>query len=347
MVSMPFKGNTTFQIILALFFMFITGCSEAVKLQQFEGFSMGTLYHVKIMGTAEQKLKLEKKMQQMLQAFEIDLSNWNEQSFVSRFNKARAREKMICPPHVAKVLKSSGDLWEKSSGAFDITISPILELWGFGFREEKKVPPKEKIARCLAGVGFEKLIFDEKSSELEKTTHVTSINPSAIAKGYAVDLVAEVIEEEFNLHDYMVEIGGEIRVSGHAPGKSSWTLGVKTPSRTGGVKDLKKIIHLKAGSLATSGDYENFFLMNGKRYQHIFDPRTGWPVEHELASVSITGPECMISDGLATACLVLGVEKGLQLLQSYPGYEGYFIERQPNGTFRESESPGFSRFVSN
>ncbi|MCB1034617.1 MAG: FAD:protein FMN transferase, partial [Acidobacteria bacterium] len=194
-------------------------------------------------------------------------------------------------------------------GAFDITVGPLVTAWGFGPRRlPPEPPPEEELAELLPHVGFRLLELTDEG--VVKKDPRTQGDLSAIAKGYAVDQVAETLEAE-GFDDYMVEVGGEVRTGGHAPGGGPWRIGIEGPTPEG--HTLYRVLPLSNLAVATSGDYRNFYEVNGRRYSHTLDPKTGRPVEHAGAAVSVVMEDCASADGWATALLVLGPDAGYDL----------------------------------
>ncbi|MBF0196759.1 MAG: FAD:protein FMN transferase, partial [Planctomycetes bacterium] len=249
-------------------------------------------------------------------------------------------EETNLPTYSTEIIPIALDLCKNSQGAFDITLSPILDLWGFEEQQERRLPKAEEIESILQHIGYEKLIYSPARSSLRKSHDQLEINLSAIAKGYGVDLIAQILESQ-GIKNFMVEIGGEICTKGKPNNRPHWSLGIRRPEKELNSTELMMILTANNIALATSGDYLNTFTVEGQEYPHIFDPKTGYPVTHNLCSVSVIAPQCAIADGLATACLVLGKEEALGLLEKYPDCHAYFVERKENGSFVESFSPGF------
>ena len=307
---------------------------------------MGTTYSIKWAGVSGvEREKVQNRVDEDLKAFDLELSNWNRESWVTQFNAGPEHRSSAMPAHVREVLVLCSELHRQTGGAFDVTVSPLLELWGFGVNSKKEVPDDEAITQALSLVGFEKIKLDLKMGTLEKLAAGVAINCSALAKGYGVDLIGEILEREFGLHHYMVEIGGEVRARGNHPEHAGWNLGISRPESDATSSEFLGAIQLQDLSMATSGDYQNFFVYEGNVMPHIFDPKTGLPVRHGLASVSIVSSTCALADGLATACMVLGVEKSRRLLEKYPGTSGYFVERTAKGEYRKTSTAGFPEWL--
>ena len=223
------------------------------------------------------------------------------------------------------MIAAANEVHQKSSGKFDVTLGPLIELWGFGPREpEDPVPSDESIASALAEVGQGGLLtLDAEAGTLAKASPGVGINLSAIAKGYGIDAVAGTLEAA-GVTDYMVEIGGDLFAKGKNPKDQAWQIGIEKPEA--GAKAVQLVVPVSNRGLATSGDYRNYFEHEGKRYSHILDPVLGRPVSHRTTSVTVVADNAMMADAWATALLVAGREDGLRLAEAHD-LAAFFIER--------------------
>lgn len=275
-----------------------------------KGTTMGVVpYNVKY--EDKEGRKLETEIANLLKEFNQSLSTYIKDSEISEFNRKDTlvfRSSFFYP-----VLKKSQEVWEKSGGAFDPTIMPLVTNWGFGPGKEKNPPDDKTIDSLQRLVGFEKVRFDKE--KVWKSDPNSQIDFSAIAKGYAVDVVAEFLEG-LNIVSYMVEIGGEVRCGGKKPTGDSWLIGIENPVKAeAGVSEAEVLVRLDDRSLATSGNYRNFYIADGKKYAHTLSPFTGYPVQHSLLSASVFADDCMTADAFATAFMVLGLEEAKGILQ--------------------------------
>ena len=237
-------------------------------------------------------------------------------------------------------MRTAGFIFKISEGAWDGTVNPLVDLWGFGRTgRQTHVPPNQQIAALLPELGFEKIQISANRIFLKKSKTIT-LDLSSIAKGYGVDEVAQVIAKA-GFDDYLVEIGGEIYASGRRPDGQLWRLGINRPRKDAAFNDVYKVVELDNQAFATSGDYRNFFEVEGIRYSHIIDPRTGYPVSNGVVSVSIIADKCTLADGLATAVMVMGPEKGLDLINRLEGVEGLIIVEQLDGSLSDYYSKNF------
>jgi thiamine biosynthesis lipoprotein len=270
------------------------------------------------------------------------MSHYQPDSELSRFNRAESTNPLAVSAGFARVVRFALELHERSGGVFDPTLGPLIDLWGFGAPGPvKEVPSGEDIAEALTLVGARHLSITS-DGRLRKDIPGLHLNLSAVAKGSGVDEAARVIREH-GFSNVFVEIGGEVVTFGHNAEGQPWRIGVDAP-RPDALpgEELETILHLSGLAVATSGDYRNYFVdRQGTRYAHILDPRTGRPIQHNLASVSVVAPDCMTADGLATALFVMGVEEGMKWLETWPGIGALFIVREADGRFVCRPSPGF------
>lgn len=336
---MKFQLSFTKLGVLLLVFL-LSGCGDQETLVHIQGTTMGTTYSIKYVGKENQSDKVKEKIEETLLEFDLEMSNWNPDSWVSLFNSAYRSGQFKTSENVKEIMTLALDLHKKSKGAFDISISPLIEHWGFFKQNRQTIPTPKSIEKIKSRTGSNFLSLNSAKNELTKTRANIQINCSAIAKGFGVDLIAKVLEESFKRKSFMVEIGGEVRCKGTPLNRPSWKLGIRQPDPK--MSRLYGIVDLNNQGLATSGDYHNFFEVEGKRYSHIIDPTTGYPVAHKLCSVSVVSPSCALSDGLATACLVLGVEKGLELVEQYQDAHVLMLERMEDGSLKQTKSKGFN-----
>ncbi|HSG72903.1 MAG TPA: FAD:protein FMN transferase [Planctomycetaceae bacterium] len=301
---------------LLLILLVLVGCdsptTQASKYESLSGETMGTTYSIKyVPPLLPSELTTEvvgAEIQNTLELVNRQMSNWLPDSEISRFNSSESTDWFEVSPETAKVLATARQISEQTDGAFDVTVAPLIELWGFGSSGRMKVPPEDEQLPALADqIGWEKLEVRADSPALKKSHPVLSANLSAIAKGYGVDAVAENLER-LGMESYLVEIGGEIRVKGTKRDGSVWIVGVESPLES--TREVKHALPLTDAALATSGDYRNFIEREGKKYSHTIDPRTLKPIEHSLASVSVIAETCMEADALATGLMVMGPETG-------------------------------------
>jgi thiamine biosynthesis lipoprotein len=228
-----------------------------------------------------------------------------------------------------------------TEGAFDVTVGPLVNLWGFGpAPSTMEVPSEDAIRSSLSGVGYQHIHVQQSPPAIRKDRPDLQIDLSAIAKGYAVDQVAEFLES-LNIPHFLVEVGGELRAKGHNAAGFPWKVAIEKP--VSHEKAIHRVLYLGSHAMATSGDYRNFFETNGKRFSHTINPQTGQPVTHQLASVTVVQPSCMEADAFATAFMVLGPDEGYDLAvqEKIPAL---FVSRAPNG-LEEKMTPELEQFL--
>ena len=311
-------GTWSHLILLAVMALGATGCdrtgpSRRELVDHFTGATMGTSYSVRL-GAPVPNLEaaaLQSAIVAMLDHIDSRMSTWREDSDVSRFNASRSTDWFPVSPGVATVVAEAQDLSHRTGGALDVTVATLVALWGFASddRAPDQGPSEEHLAEARRHTGYRKLEVRLAPPALRKRDAPDlQIDLSAIAKGYAVDVVAELIEE-FEIHSYLVEIGGEVRVGDPKPDGSPWRIGIEAPVE--GRRAMNRVVELTNTALATSGNYRNFYQRNGRRFAHLIDPRSGEPVpDLGLGSVSVLAPTCQEADALATALFVLGPKEG-------------------------------------
>jgi len=316
--------------------LFLQGCGEepAVenppKLHTFTGQVMGTWYTVKYLPFAASDLSLEgidTQIHTRLSRVDQLMSTYKPESEVSRFNRALPNEWFEVSAETFEVVSLSQSISEKTAGAFDISVARLVNLWGFGpdYKAEQ-VPDEDNLFNVLVEVGYEKIELHSSELKLRKKTPL-QIDLSAIAKGYGVDQVADFLDE-ISVTTYMVEVGGEIRTRGLKPNGKPWRIAVESPITN--QRDVHSIIDITDQAVATSGDYRNYFEKDGQRFSHTIDPKTGYPITHNLASVTVVGKTAAEVDALATAFSVLGLDQAMRYAKAY-NVAAYFIVKEPEG----------------
>jgi thiamine biosynthesis lipoprotein len=307
------------------------------------GETMGTGYSVKISGKVRQKdLKiLSRQIDAELAEVNRQMSTWDPESEISRFNHSASTAPFSCSQGFAEVVGRALELSESTGGAFDPTLQPLLNLWGFGSEGDvRRVPTEEEISKVWKTTGWRKLSVGEPAT-LSKTEPELSLALGAIAKGYGVDVLASLLDKA-GYRNWFVEIGGEVVVRGRNPDGEPWKVGIQYPSTNPMDERLQGIVHLKGGAVATSGDYRNYLEEGGTIYSHILDPRSGRAVRSPTASVTVVAPDCTDADGMATALFVMGAAEGLDWVEQRPGVEALFLERDGKGEIIEKFSSGFA-----
>jgi thiamine biosynthesis lipoprotein len=304
------QRNATLVCRLAMLFL-LAGCSPVQDQVEITGRTMGTTYTVKIVDADLERSTLADRIDERLIELNEVFSTYIVDSELSLMNSSPETVEIPVSKALMSVLHVSGDIYSLSDGAFDVTVGPLVNLWGFGPDGPRDgIPDQKDLAAALSNVGFSKVVLGE--DRLSRPAGL-QIDLSSIAKGYAVDEIATLIESRGAIR-YMVEIGGEVRARGTNQRGTPWIIGVEAPERQD--RRLQRTLPIRDLGMATSGDYRNFFEHEGQRYTHTLDPRTGWPVTHDLASVTVLHPQSAMADGLATAFSVLGLEQSLVIAEA-------------------------------
>ncbi len=329
-------------VVLATPFLSLYGCSEASQdLVTLNGKTMGTTYSVKLVDTPRDldSDAIAQGVGETLETVNRRMSTYRPESELSRFNAADAGVWVPTSDDTRSVIDEALRISRMTKGAFDPTVGPIVDLWGFGSGgDEPQLPPSEDVAAVQEMVGFSKIETRASESAVLKQTPVVHLDLSGIAKGFGVDMVAEYLERQ-GVENYLVEVGGELRSRGHGPAGQAWRVGIERPSGVPG--DLQQVVDLKGEALATSGNYRIFFEQDGHRYSHIINPQTGRPVNHDLASATVVAPTTMEADALSTSLLVLGPDAGMELAVEHD-IAAFFVTGNDEA-FSEMASPAFVR----
>jgi thiamine biosynthesis lipoprotein len=319
--------------------------SAQKRLTWYTGITMGTHYSVKLTELPPEidPKSLETEVARLLEGVNSLLSTYQSDSEISRFNRNLSTDWVEISPELVMVLQKAQKLSQLTEGGFDVTIGPLVNLWGFGADAyDQKVPSANQLQAAMEKVGYRQLHIRQSPPALKKARADIYIDLSAIGEGYGIDRLAEFLEAK-GIHDYFVDIGGEQRMKGQSPHHTPWRIGIERPEP--GESTLQRIIELETGAVATSGDYRTYFEQNGWRYSHIIDPRTGRPIDHTLASVTVIGQTAMHADALATALMVLGPEKGLELAEREQ-LAALLIIRRSEDRFVEKATTAFAhRFI--
>ena len=303
-------------LLLAASLPLITGCSAPPEAQTLQGYSMGTTWTVRfvIPEDAPAMGGLREDIEEALDTVDRQMSTYRDDSDLTRFNNLSAGESIIVPEEFATVLEASFELADQTGGYFDPTIGPLVNLWGFGPEGARDEPPSdEEIESTMARVGWSRLEFDETNRKLTQPGGAY-LDFSAIAKGYAADLVAETLEAR-GIHDYLVDLGGDMRIRGHRPDGDRWRIAIERPDPS--TREIFSVVQVGDKSLATSGSYRNFFEYGEQQFSHTIDPHTGHPIPQELVSVTVVHDNCMMADGYATAITALGADAGFDYAREH------------------------------
>ncbi len=326
-------------IFILLMLLALAGCKNfnsgpAVKLT---GAAQGTYYAVTYYD--EEQRDFQQEIDSLLDAFDMSASVYQPSSVISLVNSNQSdtvdeifREVFLKGIEVAQI----------TDGAFDMTVMPLVNAWGFGFKDPEMLP-EDKVDSIMQYVGYKKVSLN--GDRIIKTNENVMIDFNAIAQGYSVDLVGSFLEEQ-GIENYLVDIGGEVLANGKKPGLGLWKVGIEKPTENStSPRTIKAVVSLKNRALATSGNYRKYYEKNGVRYSHTINPKTGYPVKHFMLSASVMARDAATADAFATAFMVMGLDKAKEMVAQRDDLEAYFIFTNPEGVMRTHATPGMRRFM--
>jgi thiamine biosynthesis lipoprotein len=303
---------------------------------------MGTSWHLTYTPSAQlaSSPEVQRGVEGILAEVNASMSTYLKDSEISRFNQTDTNEWFLVSSGFLDVLLAALAIGEMSDGAYDVTVGPVVNLWGFGPQARiDSVPDHSTLTEMLLHIGQDKLQLDEPQLKILKTDDL-SLDFSSIAKGYGVDVVADWLISR-GVEDFLVEVGGEVRLEGLNPKGVPWRIAIEQPDSM--IGSVATAINVTGRGVATSGDYRNYFEVDGKRYSHTIDPRTGFPIDHDLVSVTVIHPSAMLADGWATAFMVMGAQKAMKVALEQD-LAVYFI-RRIGQNFNSSYSPQFVSYL--
>ncbi|WP_028896607.1 FAD:protein FMN transferase [Prevotella sp. HUN102] len=316
--------------------VFIVRQQRTMPYQHNEGTVFGTYYQI----TYQSDKDLHEEILAELQKVDNSLSTFNKESVISKINSNRNTK---LDEMFVEVFDRGKQISEDTDGAFDMTVAPLVNLWGFGFKTDT-MPTKAKVDSIRKFVGYEKVSLVGKA--IRKTDPRVMIDCSAIAKGYGTDVVARFLRAR-DVRNFMVNIGGEMVVSGNSEKRVPWNIGIEKPVDDSVTvsNDCQTILNLTDKAMATSGNYRNFYYKDGRKYAHTIDPKTGYPVQHSLLSATVIAKDCATADAYATSFMVMGMEKAKALLEKHPDLMVYFIYSDDKGNLKEWYSPSLEKKI--
>ena len=336
------KSHSKGWLFCILVTLYLAGCSSEQPVVQLSGASMGTTWHVSYIAgpDASPQHLVQQGIEQRLEEVERSMSTYRKDSEISRFNDTQPNIWFTVSPGFHSVLAAALVVGSQSQGAYDVTVAPLVDLWGFGPGPQVASPPSgQAIETLLVLVGQDNIRLDDEGTAVMKLTDL-SLDFSSIAKGYGVDLIANWLPGQ-GINRFLVEVGGEMRVSGSSGRGDPWRIAIEQPGD--GSQTVAAAIGVTDIAVATSGDYRNYFEMEGRRYSHSIDPRTGYPVTHDLVSVTVVHASAMLADAWATALTVLGGDQAMAVAQSQ-GLAVYFI-RRAGDDFTHSHTSAFAGYL--
>ncbi len=302
------------------------------------GETMGSTWNVKLDPAGQPVERVGEAVRAALAGVDARMSWFRPESELCAFNSAAAGVPVPLSPELFAVLAAAQDVSRWSSGAFDVTVAPAVETWGFGVNRQRRVPAAEQVAAQRGKVDWRALELDPAHRIASKGRQGLQVDLGGIAKGYGVDAVATALEGLGVAH-YMIEVGGEVRTKGVNAASEPWQIGIEEPDAA--PQRARHIVPLSGRAMATSGDYRIYFEEGGRRYSHEIDPTTAAPIAHRLCSVTVVADDCMRADGLATALIVLGPDRGFELAER-SGVAAQFIERSAPGRYSDRMTSAFA-----
>ena len=305
-----------FLVLLIAGTILIIKRQHSMPYQHDNGFVFGTVYHI----TYQSDRNLQSEIEAQLKLVDQSLSTFNKQSTISRINR---NETVKADRMFVEVFNLAQQISSETEGAFDITVAPLVNLWGFGFKKGT-LPTREKIDSIRPLIGYRKVSLQGRT--IQKANPRITLDCSAIAKGYGADIVARFFKQN-DITNYMIEIGGEIVTSGNSEHRVPWKIGINKPvdDKQNKNQDIITVLNVTDKAMATSGNYRNFYYKGGKKYAHTIDPCTGRPVQHSLLSATVLARDCATADAYATAFMVMGIDKAKEVLDRHPELMAYFI----------------------
>ncbi len=335
---------TRLQPVGLLLFLLLSACQQPTETL-LTGETQGTTWHLKMVlaGTSAKPEEIQAAIEGLFRRVDEHLSNWRQDSEVARFNQQETTDWQPTSPEMVLLTGIGREIHDKSGGCYDLTVQPLSELWGFA-HDEQRLPEPTEIQAVLAHIGMDKLEIDAGQSRLRKRDPKLRISLDSIAQGYTIGAMAQLLEDR-GIHNYLAEIGGEMKVKGHKANGGAWRVAVEKPKPL--TREVQRILelHQEAGiAVMTSGTYRNYFEADGQTYSHIIDPRTGMPVTHQLLSTTVLHEDPTLADAWSTALLCVGETEGLRIAEA-EGLRALFIH-QEGDQLKETLSPAFAKYLS-
>ncbi|HEX5024596.1 MAG TPA: FAD:protein FMN transferase [Agriterribacter sp.] len=307
---------------------------------QISGYAQGTTWHITYY--AADSLVRKEQVDSILARLDSSLSIYKKYSLISRFN--RSHKGLTVDHHFATVVKKAIEVWQQSGGVFDITVQPLVEAWGFSAKPVTHFPDSATVRALLQCVGTDKIKMD--GNYLSKARHCITIDVDGIAQGYSVDVVADFLEQN-RIVNYIVEIGGEIRLKGRRqPGNEKMKIGIEAPGDYIFESPvMQKIITLDDGAVTTSGSYRKFHESKGKKFSHTIDPKTGYPSQNELISVTVLAADAITADAYDNVLMAMGLQKALAFVEQRTDLAAYFIYKDKDGGIADTASSRFNEIT--
>lgn len=334
------KNLFYFVVVLLMF-----SCGEDTPIKKeikITGYAQGTSYSVTYI--SDRGENYQRAIDSTLIEIDNSMSTYQKNSLISKWNNSENGDKIKFDENFIKVYNASEKIYKETEGLFDPTVAPLVNAWGFGFEKESEIS-KEVIDSILLLVGFDRLLSPHGASGgVVKIDSQTKLDFNAVAQGYTVDVLGELLEDK-GVYNYLVEVGGELRAKGNNVNDTLWRVGIDKPLPNLKERELKAIVHLDNKSLATSGNYRKFYEKDGKKYSHTINPKTGYPVEHNLLSATVITDECAYADAYATAFMVMGLEKSKLFLETHKELMALLIFSDENGDLQTFTTDNLVKYI--
>lgn len=326
-------------LLWQVFFLLSLRSQQDLKPYNISGFAQGTSYRITYY--AEDSIIPQAEIENILSEIDSSLSIYKPYSLISRINRSSTGSRI--DKHFEKVVRKAMIISRKTGGAFDITVLPLVQAWGFGTAAITTLPDSAVIQSLLKCVGIEKISL--RRDRIHKEKPCVQIDMNGIAQGYTVDVMAKYLEKK-GLHNYLVELGGEIRVKGRKqPNGELMAIGIEGPAGERGSYPIQQVIRIKSGAVTTSGNYRKYHQYGPKKITHLIDPKTGYPLENRMISATVVANDAMTADGYDNALMGMGLEKALQFVNRRKNMEAYFIYHKKDGTVTDTATAGFYKLI--
>lgn len=319
--------------------IFLSSFSKPKEIRKHEifGTAQGTEYAVTYFST--DSLVKKSDIDNLLNEIDLSMSLYKSNSLISKFNSGAKSIKT--DKFISDVLKRSFEINADTKGTFDITVAPLVQIWGFGPKEEKQEPSETQIKNILACVGMQNIKFE--NGTLSKTKDCVKIDLNGIAQGYSVDLIANLLEKS-GIKTYIAELGGEIRVSGPKTDGESIKIGIEGPDEKG-IPVIRHIVAINSGAITTSGNYRKFHQSGSKTISHLINPKTGYPLNNEMISVTVYANDAITADGYDNSLMAMHINDALKFVENRKGLEAYFVYKNKDGKITDTLTTGFRKLI--
>jgi len=332
----PYAGSLLLPALL------LTACTPASHTRHFSGHTMGTTYRVTYVARTAATPPSQQAVEDLLHEINASVSNYIETSLISQLNASRdISASHAVDRHFAAIFRRSREIYEDTGGAFNPALGPLIDAWGFGPKQPQALPDDSTVRALLKVSSFDAFDLQESPAVVRKRIAEAQLDFGGIAKGYAVDTIAALLDNS-GVQDYLVEIAGEVRAKGKRADGGIWEVGIERPAEDAlAQRNIQIIVELENAAVSTSGNYRNLQEEAGRRVGHILNPRTGYPAMSSLLSATVLAPNAMTSDAYATALMVMGLDEALQFVESHKELSAYFIAMDSTGGTIEKRSSRF------